>query len=82
MGTVADSFDNAPAETTNELCKAECVRGPDARALSDEVDQLELATLSWVHRFNEDRLHSHCDDFPPAEFYAAQQTARTGVGNQ
>ena len=43
----------------------------------DDVDELELATLSWVHWFNEHRLHSHCDDVPPAEFeaafYAAQQ---------
>jgi putative transposase len=86
IGTVADSFDNALAETTNGLFKAECVRGPDAPAAWDDVDQLELATLSWVHWFNEDRLHSHCGDNPPAEseaaFYAAQQTAPTGVGNQ
>ena len=30
IGTVADSFDNALAETTNGLYKAECVFGPDA----------------------------------------------------
>jgi putative transposase len=86
IGTVADSYDNALAETTNGLYKAECVRGPDAPAVWDDVDQLELETLSWVHWFNEHRLHSHCDDVPPAEFeaafYAAQQTAPTGVGNQ
>lgn len=86
IGTIADSFDNALAETTNGLYKAECVYGPDAPRPWDDVDELELATLSWVHWFNEDRLHSHCDDVPPAEFeaafYAAQQTAPTGVGNQ
>lgn len=86
IGTVADSFDNALAETTNGLYKAECVRGPDAPAVWDDVDQLELETLAWVHWFNTDRLHSHCDDVPPAEFeaafYADQQTAPTGVGNQ
>ena len=86
IGTVADSYDNALAETTNGLFKAECVRGPDAPAVWDDVDQLELATLSWVHWFNEDRLHSHTGDVPPAEFeaafYAAQQAAPTGVGNQ
>jgi putative transposase len=86
IGTVADSYDNALAETTNGLFKAECVRGPDAPAVWDDVDQLELATLSWVHWFNEDRLHSHCNDIPPAEFeaafYAAAKTAPTGVGNQ
>jgi len=85
IGTVADSYDNALAETTNGLYKAECVYGPDATGW-DGVDELELATLSWVHWFNEDRLHGHCDDTPPAEFeaafYAAQQTAPTGVGNQ
>ena len=86
IGTVADSFDNALAETTNGLFKTECVRGPDAPAVWDDVDQLELATLSWVHWFNEDRLHGYCGDVPPAQFeaafYAAQQAAPTGVGNQ
>jgi putative transposase len=86
IGTIADSYDNALAETTNGLYKAECVYGPDAPRPWDDVDELELATLSWVHWFNEERLHSHCNDVPPAEFeaahYAAQQTAPTGVGNQ
>ena len=86
IGTIADSFDNALAETTNGLYKAECVFGPDAPRPWNDVDELELATLSWVHWFNEDRLHGHCGDVPPAEFeaafYAAQQTALIGVGNQ
>ncbi len=86
IGTVADSFDNALAETTNGLFKAECVFGPDAPRPWNDVDELELATLSWVHWFNEQRLHGHCRDVPPAEFeaafYAAQQTAPAGVGNQ
>jgi putative transposase len=84
IGTVADSYDNALAETTNGLYKTECVYGPDAPRPWDDVDELELATLSWVHWFNEDRLHSHCRDVPPAEFeqafYAAQQADPTGVG--
>ncbi len=71
---MADSYDNALAETTNGLDKTECVYGPDATGWAD-VDELELATLSWVHWFNEQRLHSHCNDVPPAEheaaFYAA-----------
>ncbi|HYN32735.1 MAG TPA: IS3 family transposase [Ilumatobacteraceae bacterium] len=86
IGTVADSFDNALAETTNGLYKAECVFGPDAPRPWNDVDELELATLSWVHWFNEQRLHGHCGDVPPAEFeaafYAARQTAPIGVGNQ
>ena len=86
IGTVADSYDNALAETTNGLYKTECVRGPDAPAVWDDVDELELATLSWVTWFNEHRLHGHCGHVPPAEFeaafYAAPTTAPTGVGNQ
>jgi putative transposase len=85
IGTVADSFDNALAETTNGLYKAECVYGPDTTGWHD-VDELELATLSWVHWFNHERLHGHCDDVPPAEFetafYAAQQTDPAAVGIQ
>jgi putative transposase len=86
IGTVADSYDNALAETTNGLYKTECVHGPDAPQPWEDVDELEFATLSWVHWFNEDRLHSHCGDVPPAEFeaafYAAQQADPTGVGIQ
>jgi putative transposase len=85
IGTVADSYDNALAETTIGLYKTECVHRPDATGW-DDVDDLELATLSWVHWFNQERLHSHCGDIPPAEFeaafYAAQQAAPAGVGNQ
>jgi putative transposase len=70
IGTVADSYDNALAETTNGLYKAECVYGPDSAGW-DDLDHLELATLSWVHWFNHHRLHSHCGHVPPAEFEAA-----------
>jgi putative transposase len=86
IGTIADSFDNALAETTNGLYKTECVYGPDAPRPWADVDELELATLSWVHWFNHDRLHGHCADVPPAEFeaafYAAQQADPIGVGIQ
>ena len=86
IGTVADSYDNALAETTNGLFKTECVYGPDAPRPWDDVDELELATLSWVHWFNEERLHGHCGDTPPAEFeaafYAAQQADPAGIGIQ
>lgn len=55
IGTVGDSYDNAMAESVIGLYKTECVR-PDGPFRS--VDELELATLSWVHWFNTDRLHS------------------------
>lgn len=86
IGTVADSYDNALAETTNGLYKTECVYGPDAPRPWTDVDELELATLTWVGWFNEHRLHSHCGHVPPAEFeqafYAAQHTDPIRVGNQ
>ncbi len=86
IGTAADSYDNALAETVNGLYKTECVYGPDAPRPWEGVDELELATLSWVHWFNEHRLHSHCGDTPPAEFeaahYAAQPADPARVGNQ
>ena len=83
--SAADSYDNALAETTNGLYKTECVYGPDATGW-DDVDALELETLSWVHWFNHQRLHSHCDDVSPAEFedafYATQRADQTPIGIQ
>jgi putative transposase len=85
VGTVADSYDNALAENVNGLYKAECVYGPDTTGW-DGIGDLELATLSWVHWWNHERLHSHCGDIPPAEYeaayHAAQRPSPTGVGNQ
>ena len=51
----ATPYDNALAETAVGLYKTECVRihGPFRT-----VDELELATLSWVRWFNDNRLHS------------------------
>jgi len=64
IGSVGDSFDNAMAESVVGLYKNECVKidGPFRT-----VDELELATLSWVHWFNENRLHSSIDYQTPLE---------------
>ena len=64
IGSVGDSFDNAMAESVVGLYKTECVRidGPFRTA-----DELELATLSWVHWFNENRLHSSIGYQTPLE---------------
>jgi putative transposase len=61
---VADSSDNAMAESVVDLYKTECVNvdGPFRT-----VDELELATLSWVHWFNENRLHSSIGYLTPIE---------------
>ncbi len=64
IGTVGDSYDNALAESVVGLYTTECVKidGPFRTA-----DELELATLSWVHWFNENRLHSSIGYLTPIE---------------
>ena len=65
IGSVGDSYDNALAESVIGLYKTECVHrdGPWRG-----VDDLELATLSWVDWFNTTRLHSSLDYLPPIEY--------------
>ena len=76
IGSVGDSYDNALAESVIGLCKNECVKrdGPFRT-----VDDLELATLSWVHWFNHQRLHSSIGYLTPIEFeqeHYRQNTSR------
>ena len=55
----------------------ELIYGPTHPGPWRSIDDLELATLSWVHWHNHRRLHGHCGDIPPAEyektFYATEQ---------
>ena len=53
----------------NALYQTELVRGP-GRGPWRTIDDLELATLSWVHWHNKERLHSYLGDVPPIEFEA------------
>ncbi|MBZ4509865.1 IS3 family transposase [Mycobacterium avium subsp. hominissuis] len=71
IGTVGDSFDNALAETVNGYYKAELIYGPARSRPWKTVEDVELATLSWVHWHNTSRLHSYLGDIPPTEFEAA-----------
>lgn len=71
IGTVGDSFDNALAETVNGYYKAELIYGPARTGPWKTVEDVELATLSWVHWHNTSRLHGYLSDVPPAEFEAA-----------
>ena len=71
IGTVGDSFDNALAETVNGYYKAELIYGPARSGPWKTVEDVELATLSWVYWHNTSRLHSYLGDIPPAEFEAA-----------
>jgi putative transposase len=83
IGSVGDSYDNALAETVNGYYKAELIRGP-GRGPWRSVEDVELATLNWVHWHNTDRLHGYLGDVPPTEFeaafYAAQQPDPDRVG--
>jgi len=70
IGTVGDSFDNALAETVNGYYKAELIRGPARTGPWKTVEEVELATLGWVHWHNPQRLHGYLGDLPPVEFEA------------
>ncbi|RWN62421.1 IS3 family transposase [Mesorhizobium sp.] len=64
VGSVGDSYDNALAETTNGLYKAEVIhrRGPWR-----SFEAVEFATLEWVDWFNNRRLLEPIGNIPPAE---------------
>ena len=84
IGSVGDSFDNALAETVNGLYKSELIYGPDQGPWKT-IDDVELATLGWVHWYNTQRLHSYLGDTPPAEredAYDAERSSPAPVGNQ
>ena len=75
----AKSPDNALAETVNGYYKAELIRGPARGGRPwKTVEDVELATLSWVYWHNHDRLHGYLGDVPPTEFeqalYATNRT--------
>lgn len=67
VGSKGDSYDNALAEAVNSLYKAELIyrQGPWRKP-----EDVELATLCWVHWWNTRRIHSATADLPPAEFEA------------
>lgn len=83
IGTIGDSYDNALAETVNGYYKAELIRGPARQGPWKAVEDVELATLGWVHWHNHDRLHGYLNDVPPAEFedtfYATKRTDQSLV---
>ena len=68
IGGVGDSFDNALAEIVNGHHEAGFVRGPDKLGAWKTIEELELATLGWVHWRNQERLYGFIGHVPPAEF--------------
>lgn len=63
-GSVGDAYDNALAESQIGLYKTELTHpwGPWTGR-----DQVEAATLEWVHWFNTERTHTAIDDLTPIE---------------
>jgi putative transposase len=86
IGSVADAYDNALAETTIGLYKTECVRpgspfNPDG---FETLGQVETATADWVHWYNTSRLMHRLASRPPAEAeaeYYARHQADNPVGS-
>jgi transposase InsO family protein len=64
VGSRGDSYDNALAETVIGLYKTELVR---QRGPWRGLDDVEFATLEWVHWFNTKRLLEPIGNIPPAE---------------
>ncbi len=81
VGSVGDAYDNALAETINGLFKAEVIwrRGPWRNR-----DEVEHATLEWVHWFNTKRLLQPIGNIPPVEFeklyYDGHEGLAVGAG--
>jgi putative transposase len=69
VGTVGDAYDNALAESFVDSFKTELI--------TDRVwqtrTQLELAIVSYVAWFNDQRLHESLGDLPPVEFEALHE---------
>ncbi len=76
IGSVGDSYDNALAESVNALYKTELIRGPQQGPWRT-IDDVELATLSWVHWYNTARIHGYLGDRSPDEYEAAYTATTT-----
>jgi transposase InsO family protein len=65
VGSRGDAYDNAMAESVIGLFKTEVIRhaGP-----WKSIDEVEFATLDWVHWFNNERLLEPLGYLPPAEY--------------
>jgi putative transposase len=80
VGSRGDSYDNALAESFHGLYKAELIHKDGPWRGRDDV---EFATLDYVHFFNHRRLHGEIGMVPPAEFEAVhhRQRASAVAGN-
>jgi putative transposase len=69
VGSKGDSYDNAMAESINGLYKSELIYN-ETKGPWRTVEDVELATLAWVHWWNTKRLLEPIGNIPPAEFEA------------
>jgi hypothetical protein len=67
VGSKGDSYDNAMAESINGLYKAELIYNEEQGPWR-AVEDVELATLTWVHWWNTKRLLEPIGNVPPVEF--------------
>lgn len=67
VGSVADSYDNAMAESLNATFKTELIHRRTWRTR----DQVEYAIVEWVGWYNHRRLHTAIGDVPPIEYETA-----------
>jgi len=67
VGSRGDSYDNALAESVNGLYKSELIYN-EHEGPWRTVEDVELATLSWVHWWNTERLLEPIGYVPPVEF--------------
>lgn len=63
-----------PRRLLNGLYKTELIH---RRRPWRTVDDVELATLGWVHWWNTSRLHTTLGDLPPAEYEANHYASLT-----
>ena len=73
VGSVGDAYDNALAESTIGLFKAELIR-PEGPWRG--VEHVELETLNWVDWFNHERPHEAIDDLTPVRAEEVHYAAR------
>jgi len=77
VGSVGDSYDNALAETINGLYKTEVIEHEGPWSGKKDV---EMATLKWVHWYNEKRLYGPLGYISPAtaerNFYNTDLTVK------
>ncbi len=74
VGSRGDSYDNAQAESINGLYKSELIYNNNFGPWRT-VEDVELATLSWVDWWNNRRLLEPIGYVPPVEFEAVWREA-------